>query len=255
MKIKFLCLNIWDGGILRENILDFLDREQPHLIGFQEVNHCLADSIDNKLNSLNLLKEYFSDWNYHFAPEFNYFVDETKVEIGNAVFSKFPITQAREFFFGIEYGTFPRDPEGFDYSVHPKNMQCCEIEINKQVYTVGNLHGIWGLDGADNPARLEMSRIIVEQIKEKPRVILAGDFNLKPNTQTIKNIEKHLVNIFKNQLKTSFNLKRKDLSKYPGYATAVVDMIFASKDIKILSYDCPQVDISDHLPLLIEFEA
>lgn len=39
-----------------------------------------------------------------------------------------------------------------------------------------------------------------------------------------------------------------------GYATAVVDMIFVSGDICVTSKSCPKVDISDHLPLVCEFE-
>ena len=35
-----------------------------------------------------------------------------------------------------------------------------------------------------------------------------------------------------------------------GYATAAVDMIFVSPNIKIIEHDCPDVDISDHLPLV-----
>ena len=40
----------------------------------------------------------------------------------------------------------------------------------------------------------------------------------------------------------------------PGYATAVVDMVFASSRLKILDHQCPDVDISDHLPLVVKIE-
>ena len=56
--------------------------------------------------------------------------------------------------------------------------------------------------------------------------------------------------MFKDELKTTFNMKRKT---DPGYAAAVVDMIFISKNIEVISHDCPQVDISDHLPLVCKF--
>jgi len=60
-------------------------------------------------------------------------------------------------------------------------------------------------------------------------------------------ISDHLTNIFGNELKTSFNMRRKD---NPGYATACVDMLFVSSDIKVMDKVCPDVDISDHLPLV-----
>ena len=96
-----------------------------------------------------------------------------------------------------------------------------------------------------------MSQKIVNNLQGKEHVILAGDFNLQPNTQTISNIEKQLKNVFRGELKTTFNMKRKD---NPGYASAVVDMIFVSKHIKILKHYCPNVDVSDHLPLVCVFE-
>ncbi len=38
--------------------------------------------------------------------------------------------------------------------------------------------------------------------------------------------------------------------KDPGYATSAVDVVYVSPEIKIISRDCPNVDISDHLPLV-----
>jgi endonuclease/exonuclease/phosphatase family metal-dependent hydrolase len=81
-----------------------------------------------------------------------------------------------------------------------------------------------------------------------------GDFNVQANTKTIKNIEKHMQNVFKEDLTTSFNLAHKDLEKYPGYETAVVDMFFVSKDVKVITKSVPDDDVSDHLPLLCEVE-
>ena len=115
------------------------------------------------------------------------------------------------------------------------------------------MHGLWELSGGDTPERLKMSEIIVQEVGNKRKVILAGDFNLRPNIQTVQNIEKHLANVFKDQLRTTFNLKRKDLKKFPGYASTVVDMIFTSKDVSILSRGSPNVDVSDHMPLVVEF--
>ncbi len=71
-------------------------------------------------------------------------------------------------------------------------------------------------------------------------------------TQTIRNIEKHLNNVFKDELSTTFNVKHKDLTRFPGYATAVVDMVFVSSDLQVQSKKCPAVDVSDHLPLVCD---
>ncbi|MBI3620307.1 hypothetical protein HY214_04160 [Candidatus Roizmanbacteria bacterium] len=94
-----------------------------------------------------------------------------------------------------------------------------------------------------------MSKVIIDEIKDKENIILAGDFNVKPKTKTITDIENYLVNVFKNELKSTFNMRQKT---DPGYATAVVDMIFVSRNFKVAKHSCPDIDVSDHLPLVAE---
>lgn len=254
MKIKFISLNIFEGGLLFDNIHSFLDREQPDIIAFQEVNNGTDPNLQPNLRSIQELEKMLPGYNHFFAPEILLRYPEGKIDIGNAIFSKYPISKEKTVFLNVPYGEYDTVPIGGDFSKHPKNMQCCEISVNGQTLYVCNLHGIWGLDGVDNEDRLRMSDLIVKEVDGKKNVILAGDFNLKPNTKTIQNIEEHLTNVFKGELETTFNLERKDLERFPGYATAVVDMIFTSQDLTVTKHTCPKVDVSDHLPLIIEVE-
>ncbi len=254
MNLKFLSLNLYEGGLLFENISAFLKEEKPDIIAFQEVNNGSDAKLPNYLRSMQVLSDLLPDYHHFFAPEILLRYPEGKIDIGNAIFSRFPISNEETVFLNVPYGEYDTVPIGGDFSKHPKNLQCCEVTVNGKILTICNLHGIWGLDGVDNEDRLKMSNLIVAQVKEKGKVILAGDFNLKPNTQTIANIEKHLTSVFKDQLKTTFNLARKDLDRFPGYASAVVDMIFTSHDLAVTKHNCPNVDVSDHLPLIIEFE-
>ncbi len=89
----------------------------------------------------------------------------------------------------------------------------------------------------------------MEQTKGLRRVIVAGDTNAKPTNPAMLAIEQQLVSVFKNDLPTSFNVRRKDLKKFPGYATATVDLMYVSPDVTVVVRDCSNVDISDHLPL------
>jgi endonuclease/exonuclease/phosphatase family metal-dependent hydrolase len=67
----------------------------------------------------------------------------------------------------------------------------------------------------------------------------------------MKNIEQYLTSVFGNNLKSTFNMRRKD---NPGYATAAVDMLFVSPNIRIVNSECSDVDISDHLPVIATLE-
>jgi endonuclease/exonuclease/phosphatase family metal-dependent hydrolase len=64
-------------------------------------------------------------------------------------------------------------------------------------------------------------------------------------------IEEHLTSVFGNSLTTTFNMRRKE---NPGYATAAVDLMYISNDLRVTGKDCPDVDISDHLPLVVTLE-
>jgi endonuclease/exonuclease/phosphatase family metal-dependent hydrolase len=64
-------------------------------------------------------------------------------------------------------------------------------------------------------------------------------------------IEKKLKNVFKDELRSTFNMRHK---QNPGYASAVVDMIFVSPDLKISKHYASDADVSDHIPLIIEIE-
>ena len=254
MKIKVISLNLYEGGLLFQQILDFFEQENPDILLLQEVNNGQNDQLPNHLRSMQVLSQALPNFHSFFSPEILLNRPEGKIDIGNAIFSRFPLRNQNTVFLNVEYGTYDPVPIGGDFSNHPKNLQTCEVALRNKNLTVGNLHGIWGLDGGDNPARLKMSQLIIEEIKNKETIILGGDFNLKPNTKTIKNIENHLTNVFKDDLKNTFNLKRKDLKKFPGYATAVVDMVFVSQNLKAVNKNCPKIDISDHLPLIVELE-
>lgn len=251
-KIKFLTLNLFEGGNFLDKALKFFDKEKSDIMLFQEVYNGENENLDDNLRTVQILQNNFKNFYFHFAPERKDILDAGNIKYGNAIFSRFPIISSNISFYDIRYDpSYSVDKINGDYSLDPHNLQHAEINVNGTVINVFNTHGIWGLDGMDNPKRLNMSKIIIDQIKDKENVILAGDFNVKPDTKTIQDIEEHLINVFSGELKTTFNMKRKS---NPGYAESVVDMIFVSNNLKILHKSCPQVDVSDHLPLICTLE-
>ncbi|MBI4225951.1 endonuclease/exonuclease/phosphatase family protein [Candidatus Roizmanbacteria bacterium] len=246
MKIKFITLNLYHGYLLDEAI-QFLKKENPDIIALQEVYAGTDAVLPNNLRSFILLQRALLGYYSCFAPETKLIREEGEADFGNALFSRFPIRKNRTSFLHGVYGPSQWNKSMTDFSGQPKNMLVVEVVIGRMTLNLYSLHGIWGFDGNDNELRLRMSRLITDEIKDKQNVIMGGDFNCRPNTQTINNIEKYLVNVFKNELKTTFNMKHKTNG---GYATAVVDMIFISPDIKVVNHYCPKVDVSDHFPLV-----
>lgn len=253
MRVKFICLNLWLGGKLFEPMLDFLKKENVDILALQEVYDGKNAKLEKRFRSMDILAKKFDMPHYFFSPACVDVRKEGKITNGNAVFSRFPIIESKTTFFDIPFGertNYEDFSEKRDFTQTPRNIQTATLKINSQEINVFNTQGIWGKDGNDSERRLKMSETIIREIEKKENVILAGDFNVWPETETIKMIENDLTNIFKGKISTTFNLKRKD----PEFIPMIVDYIFASKNLKIIDSYCPQVDISDHFPLVCVFD-
>jgi endonuclease/exonuclease/phosphatase family metal-dependent hydrolase len=247
MELKVVCLNLWQGGNLFDNILDFLTKEDADILMLQEAYDSTDPATPINYHSIDVLREKLTYKYYDFAPAMLDIVPEGKVVSGNAIFSKYPLKPHEAVFFSNPFRErVAHDPKEFPTT--PRNLQHVTVVLPAREINLFNFQGVWDLDGDNySEQRRKMSETIIESIKDKNNVILAGDTNAKPTNKAMTAIEEHLNSVFGNELTTSFNMLRKD---NPGYANAVVDMMFVSKNIKIQKRSCPQIDISDHLPLI-----
>lgn len=252
MKIKCISLNLWDGGNLFPNILTFLkEHKDADILILQEVYDSHDPGMVANFRSLDALREYITYPYEVFAPAMLDKLLIGKVELGNAILSKFPIVSSEVQFFSDPY----RERDAYDLTENPtapRILQHATLDINGTTLDVYNLHGVWDLDGDNySERRKKMSEDIIATVQDKKYVLLAGDSNAKPTNPAIRNIEEHLTSVFGQDMKTTYNMRRKD---NPGYASAACDVMFVSPDIRVVEHDCPDVDISDHLPLIATIE-
>lgn len=264
MKIKYVNLNIWSGQLL-DQAINFLKKENPDIISLQEVYNGKDFNLPKHYRTLDILISELGFKHYIYHPNF---IDarDIPVEMGNAILSRFPIVSNQAM---ILVGEFGRVDQDSILEELPRNILQGELEVKGLKVNVFNLHGIWGQHGDDTKERLEMVKKVVQMVGGKPKTILSGDFNFNErifgtkmsravdfsywhNTESAKNLEAVLQNVFKNERITSFNMKRKETDT--DYARAAVDMVFVSSDIKVLEHQQPNIDISDHLPQVCVFE-
>jgi hypothetical protein len=119
-----------------------------------------------------------------------------------------------------------------------------------------NVHGVtWEKDDKiDAPERIVQSQDIIDYMaKTEGLKIVGGDFNLDLNTESVNMFEKsgyrNLISEFK--IKTTRNHLAWD--KYPD-KQMYADFVFVSPEVKVKSFEVPNVEISDHLPLILEIE-
>ncbi|MEO6077266.1 MAG: endonuclease/exonuclease/phosphatase family protein, partial [Candidatus Andersenbacteria bacterium] len=175
-----------------------------------------------------------------------------RVQFGNAIFSKYPITSSSTVFYDMPYVKLHVDKTHGDHSFMPRNLQHGQIDINGTILHLFNTQGIWGFDGDDNQRRIKMAKTIVREVSDLSHTVLMGDFNVQERTKTAGIIEQALYPVFKDENRTtSFNLKRQTKS---GYKTAVVDMMFTSQDVSVVEHHVSDADVSDHLALVTTIE-
>lgn len=230
-----------------DNAIEFIKQENPDIVALQEVYNGSGTDLPKKYRSWEILKQSLGYPYTHFAPAFCEAKDFGQIDQGNAILSKFPVVGSKITFFDVPYGSRVESSGAYEFT--PRNLQHVQLDLGSTRLNVFNTQGIWGRDGLDNKRRLAMAQIIAEELGNLQLTILAGDFNVFSNTQSIGFIENKLKNVFPD-LKTSFNMQHKPKSFLPG----VVDMVFISGDVSLKAQSCPQVNVSDHLPLLIEFE-
>lgn len=134
MQIKFLSINLYEGGLLFNNILDFLNKEKPDILTLQEVYNGKNKKLASNYRSIEILQNNLKDFYHYFSPELQDNLPMGKIDMG-------------------------AERKG-DYSTDPKNMQYVQLHLYTTMLNVFNLHGIWGFDGKDNLRRLEMGRIV-----------------------------------------------------------------------------------------------
>jgi len=253
MQIKFICLNLWLGGKRFDSILKFLAQEQPDILALQEAYDGHDSSWERRFRSIGIISGICMFPYHFFSPACVAIVnDHVRVEAGNAIFSLFPIIESDATFFDVPFGEVNNyETSGGDFSQTPRNLQRAMIPVGNTHVNVFNTQGIWGKDVLDNDRRLAMCQTITDAVRGKQHTILAGDFNVISESKSIAIIENQLTNVFKGTIDGTFNPKQ---AKKKFTTNTTVDMVFASSDLKLLDFYRPDVDVSDHFPLVCVFE-
>lgn len=74
-----------------------------------------------------------------------------------------------------------------------------------------------------------------------------GDFNLDPDTKSLKILERNLKNLIK-----EYKISTTRSSLY-ARQHKFADYVLVSPGIKVINFQVPDIAISDHLPMILEF--
>ena len=101
---------------------------------------------------------------------------------------------------------------------------------------------------------MQTEGIIEFMAKRKIPRIIGGDLNVLPNTQSVLKFEKAG---YRNLIKDfAISTTRNEFSwrKYPNNRLYYSDYVFVSPDVRVKSFSVPDMEISDHLPMILEVD-
>lgn len=149
--------------------------------------------------------------------------------------------------------------------IPPGFVHAADLKMGEKVVRVGSVQGT-ALPGDknDTPERIKQSEDTLKTMGTGENRILGGDFNLNPDTKSIKMFEdagyRNLIKEFdikntRNEyaFKQARELAEKGEVEFHG-EQPFADYCFVTPSIKVKSFEVPALEISDHLPLVLEFE-
>ncbi|MGV8168513.1 MAG: endonuclease/exonuclease/phosphatase family protein [Candidatus Nanoarchaeia archaeon] len=253
--MKLISLNIW-GGHEFEALMTFVKEQSKDtdIFCFQEIFDTPTErkivEKEYRANILSELNSALQEYNIYYVPTHeNWGIMEPadfEISFGVAMFIKKNIAVKKmetKFIFG-------------DYNIkvngsHPRCLQHIQIISSGKEYNILQFHGLWGkgMKKIDNEHRIMQSTKVKEFMdKIKGKKILCGDFNLNPDTESISILEQNMINLIKDK-KIVSTRSNKHYEKPTRYA----DYTIVSPDVEVESFEVPQMDISDHLPMILKF--
>jgi endonuclease/exonuclease/phosphatase family metal-dependent hydrolase len=255
--MKIISLNTWGGRAGREGLLSFF---RPHkhdtdIFCLQEMWSSPYDTLDGQkaggmtLDQTNIMVHGLTDISSVLTDFVPYFRPHHGDHYGLLMFVRknIEVKVEGEIFVYKHKGY---SPEG-DIGNHARNIQFIIIEHNGEPLTVVNFHGLWNGQGkTDSEDRITQSEKIAEFIKQtQGDVVMLGDFNLLPDTQSIRILE----DVGLRNLIREYGITSTRTSHYTK-PEKFADYAFVSKGIEVNDFQVLPDEVSDHSPLLLVIE-
>ncbi len=246
--MKLITLNAW-GGRVTDPFRSFLNKNSGHtdIFCFQEICHKDPDTKNGARS--DLFEEITGDLP-SFKGFFRPFV-ENNFGVASFVRGSLSVHDEGDIFVHKERGY---DTKGKGAIEEARNIQYLALEHGDKKVTIVNFHGLWNGKGkTDTEDRLNQSKRIVAFLETiKGPKILCGDFNLLPDTQSLKMLEGHgMRNLIK-----EFGVTNIRTPLYTRGATSglYADYILVSPEIQVNDFKILPDVVSDHAPLFLDFE-
>lgn len=243
--MKFIQINTW-RGYLYHNLIKFLRKEDADIVNLQEVNAGLRSESEHFSLYEKLEKELGYRYSFY-SPNAKGELGGYKISEGHLILSKHPITHKRILYISGRL----RRPGLFT----PKDTNVCLlqhalIKANGETLNDLNYKGyfVWASKQGNKVTESHSQRIAkyMNSLDQNEKIILSGDFNLAPESRSLRIISKNYSNlVLRYRIKTTRN--------ETSFFKTPVDNIFVNDKVTVSSLRVPMSYVSDHLPMIMNF--
>ena len=230
-----------------ENIEKLVKEISPDILCCQELtSNC---EYNSGVNTAGVLAKKFS-YNYFFKSADYVAANKDKFLIGNGIFSKFPLIKKRGVL--VHNGANPS-------SGHPNEKRVyieAVAKLGEKELAIGTTHLAFTPWFEISPNRRTEADALIAEIKRHNKLyIIMGDFNAKPGSYTINQVEKYLESAGPAYNQKTFTTQP---FSYMGMeATGLdwrIDYIFTTRDIQVLSSEIIKKKYSEHVTIIAKIE-
>ncbi len=168
--MKLIQLNIWQGRLLRQ-VLKFLEQERPDFLCMQEVYSSEIHTMTHDFfGSFEAICALLPGYHAYFSPSFGLTVFDQKVRYGNALLSRFPLTDSQTIYTNAQFRIIQSAAEfaACEGQLQPYNLQRVVVDVGGgKSFCLINHHGYW------EPDRMG-SEISVRKMEQVSKVIKAS---------------------------------------------------------------------------------
>lgn len=230
MKLKILSWNIWFDGDLKA-VNDFLENSDADIIGLQEVMQ-----INDVIQISKRLREKLG-YEFVYSPAFQIQKDGKAVDVGIAIFSKFPILKSKT------------------YNLSKTNNRIAikaDVKVNNKTLHIFSTHLLHTHQLPSQIQEEQADNLI--KILPYENTILMGDFNALPDSNAVKKISSVIKNTDENLLPTWSVYKEGCKGCKLQGVIYKLDNIFVTKNLNTHTFQIEDSKASDHLPISVEID-
>jgi endonuclease/exonuclease/phosphatase family metal-dependent hydrolase len=246
--MKILQLNIWMGKLL-DQVLELVEQERPDILCLQEVYSSGQTSVlapDKMFSSLEFI-QLAAGHDYNFmAPTFSINLQDTKLNFGNAIVSKYPLLDQTSLFVN---GEFTDQPDVTAKVLNTRNLQLARLNLDGKDFIIANHHGYWQPDPIGNQTTIDCMAAAANQLKTNHLpMILAGDLNVTAASPAMRVFDGLLEDL------TATHQVEDTLSQLGKVSGVACDHILVSHEVKVNEFRVLDELVSDHKALILDFD-